>query len=366
LQVEHPVTEMITGQDLVEWQLRVAAGEPLPVQQEHLQIDGHAVEVRLYAEDPAKGFLPSTGTLRRLRFPPSRHDTRVDTGVREGDAVTMYYDPMIAKLIAWGQTRDAAILRLVQTLSATEAAGLRTNLSFLIDLLSHPAFKAGEVDTGFIDRHHDVLFTSARQAPPEARILCALEQLLGREQSFGWASDPWNAGGGWRLGPAHTQTIAFADGERLRCTPIGRNWLVHWNEMAVQVSGAERHDGRVTAMLDGRRASAAVLHLQGEELVLIDGRGYSFALRDPLGVDLDTGASALTLMAPMPGKVVSVFAKAGDPVRKGQPIAVLEAMKMEHTLAAPADLVVESLNAAPGEQISEGTVVVRFKAAAAQ
>jgi 3-methylcrotonyl-CoA carboxylase alpha subunit len=364
LQVEHPVTEMITGQDLVEWQLRVAAGERLPCGQSDLKIDGHAIEVRLYAEDPAKGFLPSTGILERLKLPQASAHVRTDTGVRQGDAVTMHYDPMIAKIIAWGETRAGAAHRLAQTLAETRVAGVRTNLGFLIDLLKHPSFAAGDVDTGFIDRHKDTLFPPPSQAPREARLLAALAgaRSAGARAGGAWLRDPWNGRDGWRLGPPHPQTLSFADGV------VAQVWE---REDATQVlldgvtSKAEMHwdeGGDVTAMIDGRRVRAAIVGGEGECLVLLGGRGYAFAFKDPLAGDGEAHGGGLTLSAPMPGKVIAVLAKEGDRVSKGQPVLVLEAMKMEHTLLAPGDLILAALGAAQGDQVAEGATVATFEA----
>lgn len=371
LQVEHPVTEMITGQDLVEWQLRVAAGEPLPVRQEDLEIDGHAIEVRLYAEDPAKGFLPSTGTLGRLRLPQNSGQLRTDTGVRQGDAVTMFYDPMIAKVIAWGETRAKAAEHLARALMGTEVAGVRTNLAFLIDLLKHKAFLAGEVDTGFIDRHKDTLFPPPSDAPPEARILAALDRVLRRKNAppppgRPWADDPWNAQVGWRLGPPQSERLAFADGAEMTVTPDGRFYEIQMNGRTDRVTAALDADGVLIGMMSGRRLKGTVVHAGGERLVLLNGRGHAFSFKDLLAGDEMKGVDGLTLTAPMPGKVVSVFVKTGDAVARGQPVVVLEAMKMEHTLSAPGNLVVDALPFAPGDQVAEGVVVASFKQAAAQ
>jgi 3-methylcrotonyl-CoA carboxylase alpha subunit len=366
LQVEHPVTEMITGQDLVEWQLRVAAGEPLPMLQEDLEIDGHAIEVRLYAEDPAKGFLPSTGTLARLKLPQATAQVRTDTGVRQGDTVTMFYDPMIAKVIAWGETRAKAAEQLAWALTGTEVAGVRTNLAFLIDLLRHKAFLAGEVDTGFIDRHSDTLFPPASQAPREARILAALDHVLRRKAAMAphgrpWADDPWNAQAGWRLGPPHAERLLFADGAEVNVTPERHGYRIRLDGRDDDVTATRNADGDILGMVSGRRLKGSVVQLAGEHLVLLNGRGHAFAFKDLLAGDDLKGAGGLTLTAPMPGKVVSVFVKPGDAVSRGQPVVVLEAMKMEHTLSAPGDLVVDALPFAAGDQVAEGAIVASFR-----
>jgi 3-methylcrotonyl-CoA carboxylase alpha subunit len=368
LQVEHPVTEMITGFDLVEWQLRVAAGEKLPLRQDEIHLRGHAIEVRLYAEDPAKGFLPSTGALRRLRLPNGDANVRVDSGVVEGDRVSMFYDPMIAKIIAWDDDRTGAARRLALVLQRTEVAGVKTNLGFLIDLLSHPAFLAGDVDTGFIERHQDTLFVPAAKAPEHARVLAVLAHILSRglaqrTNARSWPSDPWNAVDGFRLGARQDETVQFEDGATIRLRPIPDGFEISGGEKIHLAAGSMDDDGKILATIDGVRCCATGLILGHEIVVLLDGRVYSFTLHDPLDAEHDALDHALTLVAPMPGKVIQVLVAPGANVRKGQAVAILEAMKMEHTLTAPADLVVESLAFGAGDQVQEGAVVATFKAA---
>jgi 3-methylcrotonyl-CoA carboxylase alpha subunit len=328
-----------------------------------LTINGHAIEIRLYAEDPSKGFLPSTGALVRLKLPaPSAH-VRTDTGVRQGDAVTMFYDPMIAKVIAWGANRGQAAEHLSRALMGAEVAGVRTNLAFLIDLLRHPAFLAGEVDTGFIERHKDTLFPPIEDAPRAVRLLAALEHILRRSLAKTAAHDPWNAQDGWRLGPPQPERIAFGDGLSVEATPADGGYRMRFAGAEDLVRGSLGADGAIAAAISGRRVHGAVVHLGAESLVLWEGRGYPFTLTDPLAASDNKGSGALVLLAPMPGKVIQVFVKAGDRVVRGQPVAVLEAMKMEHTLAAPGDLIVETLPFAPGDQVSEGASVATFAAA---
>jgi acetyl-CoA carboxylase biotin carboxylase subunit len=325
LQVEHPVTESITGTDLVEWQLRVAAGEPLPKKQSELHIDGHAIEVRLYAEDPQTGFLPSIGTLERLRFPPG---VRVDTGVREGDLVTPFYDPMIAKVIAHDATRTGAAAKLAAALEQVQIAGLKTNNAFLIRALTNPSFVAKDIDTGFIERH------LAELVPPVALPACILEVaagfVVGEHQDTN-AADPWSARDGFRLGGAKRASVEFlVDGKRL---------LVE----APLSSGA-----------DALRLSSGAIAVMA--------RGETFVVQpyDPFEAAEAMGAASDRVVTPMPGKIIQLFVKAGDAVKKGQPLAVLEAMKMEHTLAAPAAATVDSVGVAIGDQVKDGALVVRF------
>ncbi len=326
LQVEHPVTESITGADLVEWQLRVAAGEALPLKQNELHINGHAIEARLYAEDPQKGFLPSIGRLEWLRLPES---VRVDTGVREGDAVTPFYDPMIAKVIARDATREGAAAKLAAALAQVEIAGLQTNNAFLIRALTHPEFVRGDVDTGFIDRHLSDLVPAATTP---ARSLQAAAQFIVSEHGNAGSSDPWSARDGFRLGARTRPAIEFAvDGERI---------LVEVTDSASPERAVRLESGAIAVMDHGE---TIVVHPYDP-----------FAAADALGAATDR------IVTPMPGKIVQLLVKAGDIVKRGQPLAVLEAMKMEHTLSAPADDVIESVNVSAGDQVSEGTIVLRF------
>ncbi len=323
LQVEHPVTEAITGLDLVEWQLRVAAGERLPKTQDELAIRGHAIEARLYAEDPQTGFLPSIGMLERLHLPDG---VRVDTGVREGDTVTPFYDPMIAKVIAHGATREAAAARLAAALQTAEIAGLKTNNGFLIRTLTNKDFVAGDVDTGFIPRHLSELVPPL--VPPQY-VLAAAAQCVVDEATTA-DGDPWNARDGFRLGGAQPPTVEFL------------------------VDGARR-------MIAAARSPAKALRLGSGAIAVMD-RGETFVLTpyDPFEAAEAQGSPTDRIVTPMPGKIVQLFVRAGDHVAKGQPLAILEAMKMEHTLSAPAAATVESVAVALGDQVGESTVVVRF------
>jgi len=330
LQVEHPVTEAITGTDLVEWQLRVASGEKLPKVQKDLRIDGHAMEVRLYSEDPDNGFLPSIGTLERLRLP---QNVRVDSGVREGDSVTPFYDPMIAKVIAHDATREGAAAKLAYALSRAEIAGVRTNNAFLIRALRNKAFVSGDVDTGFIDRHLNELVPHAEIG---ADVLQAAAQFVAHEHAKD-SADPWNARDGFRLGGASRQVVEF--------TASGK---------------------RITAAFNGVAASGDVMRLaNGDVAVMRAGETFTLKPFDPFEAAEHGGEASDRVITPMPGKIIQVLVKAGDAVKRGQPLAMLEAMKMEHTLAAPADATVESVNVAQGDQVPAETVVVQFAKAAA-
>jgi len=326
LQVEHPVTEMITGTDLVEWQFRVAAGETLPKKQDEIHIGGHAIEARLYAEDPASGFLPSIGRLERLRL---SDEVRVDSGVREGDVVTPFYDPMIAKLIAHDRTREGAATRLAAALAQSEIAGVRTNNAFLLRALTHPEFVREDIDTGFIDRHIDELVPA--QSTPERCLQEAARLILSEFDSAG-RSDPWSAHDGFRLGARTPPRLEFVvDGKR------------------VLIEAQQTTDG-----------ARAVRLSSGAIAVMENGETFVVQPYDPFAAADAAGAATDRVVTPMPGKVIQLLVKAGDKVKRGQALAVLEAMKMEHTLSAPADETVESVGVAAGDQVAEGAVVIRF------
>jgi 3-methylcrotonyl-CoA carboxylase alpha subunit len=363
LQVEHPVTEMITGLDLVEWQLRVAAGEKLPRAQDELAINGHAVEVRLYAEDPVKGFLPSIGRLARLKLPSTDAHVRVDSGVVEGGDVSMFYDPMIAKVIAWDQTRGGALSRLANALETAEIAGVRTNLAFLISALRHDEFAAGKIDTGFIDRHKADLIPAPGCAPDDVLFFAAAYQLL--ERRAGGSASPWCLRDGWRVGGVRQdEVMRLTDGGADRNVTVGyraTGWRMTLDGRALDVDAAFERDGSIAASLNGRRAQARVLRVSGDLVVLMHGRSYAFTPHDPLEAAEHAHDASTELRAPMPGKIVQILAKAGDKVRRGQPLAIIEAMKMEHTLAAPGDLTVKAAPFRAGDQVSEGAIIVSFE-----
>jgi len=370
LQVEHPVTEAITGQDLVEWQLVVAAGGKLPLEQEELRIVGHAVEVRLYAEDPNRNFLPSTGTLVHLRLPEEGPHVRVDTGVRQGDTVTPFYDPMVAKVIVHDRDRTSAMQRMAVLMGETEVVGVTTNAALLKALCSHPAFVGGEVDTGFIERHRDMLF--AKPAPANDRVLAVatLARLLEFEPA-GRPSDPWDTKNGFRLLDEGHDEVRWRDGERevivtarrRRNGTIGLGLPGGGLEARVQ----RGEDGRLVVWLGEDVFKAAVARRSMADgvdyVVFADGASRALRLVDPLDVTqyeaVASGEGAVK--APLPGKIIDLRVKAGERVSKGQPLLVLEAMKMEHTLAAPADGTVKTVRYAIGEQVVEGAELVEFE-----
>jgi 3-methylcrotonyl-CoA carboxylase alpha subunit len=370
LQVEHPVTEMITGQDLVEWQLRVAAGQPLPLTQDQLAINGHAIEVRVYAEDPARGFLPSTGRLRHVRPPATGAHVRVDTGVRAGDEVTVHYDPMIAKLIAWDETREAALRRLRGALDDYEVIGPTTNIAFLRRVAGHAEFIVGSVDTGFIARNGETLLATA--SPPLDRVLAAatLAVLLGQQEEAAVAArasadpfSPWHAQDGWRLDGETYRDLQFRLGEAehtVRVRYRGASFLLDLPGGAL-AARAERLDGAALALdLAGQRSRVVVVRAADENTVLVDGAPVRLTLVDPLAPRVGGDESGGKLTAPMPGKVIQVLAEAGATVVRGQALMVLEAMKMEHTIAAPIDGVLARVNYRIGDLVEEGAELIAF------
>jgi len=353
LQVEHPVTETVTGLDLVEWQFRVAAGERLPLAQGQVRLDGHAVEARLYAEDPERGFLPSTGRLIALRFPQDP-GIRVDAGVEAGDEVTPFYDPMIAKVIAQAPTREAALTRLADALDATEVAGPRSNAGFLSRLCRASGFRAGEFDTGFIDAHLAELGATPRPldlAAVASGVVALMREeyeRLTRQRDAEAAHSPWDADDGFQL-----------SGERRLQMPV----VAEGKTLVAQVAYG---GGGCAVTVDGVGAAAdACVHLaDGAAYVLRRGRQTTVRLRD---VALDEGGDAEhggLVRAPMHGKVLAVLVAAGEQVVRGQRLAIIEAMKMEHTLHAPLDGTVAEIAVAPDAQVAEGAKVMTIVAAA--
>jgi 3-methylcrotonyl-CoA carboxylase alpha subunit len=368
LQVEHPVTEMITGLDLVEWQLRVAAGEPLPLRQEQLRIDGHALEARVYAEDPEKGFLPSTGRLLHLAAPEPSYHVRLDAGVEEGDEIGPHYDPMIAKLIVWDATRERALARMRAALARLRIVGVANNVEFLARLVASPAFASADLDTGLIERERDFLFPAARETPDEAWLLATLAELERERQEAtpaGAAPSPWDARDGWRLNSRASRTLTLRLGEAQRDVAVEYapgGYVLGLGTQRVLASGELGAHGEFRARLGERRVHAAVIAAGERRHVFFEGRAYPM-----VRVDASRGASAGDevhgrLTAPMPGKVIALLAKAGQRVEKGAPLIVLEAMKMEHTIKAPRAGVVKAFRYEAGDQVSEGAELVELEA----
>ncbi len=383
LQVEHPVTEMIAGHDLVEWQLRVAAGEPLtamlPKLQDSLAITGHAIEARVYAENPDKGFLPAIGRLAHYATPAhvafARNadgepfhrpaSVRIDSGVREGDEITPYYDPMIAKLIVWGEDRAQAIARMQEALVEMHIVGLANNVDFLARLFANPSFVRGELDTGLIERERERLFAhDAHDERVGNELLAFACARVLTDDARGETGDPWSSTHGWRLNTTYTRTLTFKSecgvhDVELEYARGGRRFRHSGADASLEIA---RADGTRLAIAFGGRLLVADVVRQGDELhVFARGRHRVLTLVDVIAQSGEHEAGGGRLTAPMPGKVIAITTHAGARVARGTPLLVMEAMKMEHTIIAPGDGVVSELLYAVGDQVAEGAELVRFE-----
>ena len=364
LQVEHPVTELITGQDLVEWQLRVADGQPLPLTQQQLTLNGHAIEVRLYAEDPERDFLPATGHLTHLRFPNDSMHIRVDSGVRTGDSITVHYDPMIAKLIVWGPDRDDALRRMQSALAETQVAGVRTNIDLLASIIAHPDFREARLDTGFIERHRDALLTPVHALDTTVLALAALHVLLDRARCASAGAltstepgSPWHLVDGWRLNGQHTEILRLRSrgGEHaIGIMPRHDGYLLCIHDQNLSASARMDESGNLVARLDGRTVRATTVQHGNQVTVMLAGRSREFTLIDSLAGELDADAAAGGLTSPMPGRIVEVRVRAGDTVQRGDTLMIIEAMKMEHAVIAPAAGKVNVMHFKAGDMVNEG------------
>ncbi|MES2741612.1 MAG: acetyl/propionyl/methylcrotonyl-CoA carboxylase subunit alpha [Pseudomonadota bacterium] len=382
LQVEHPVTEMITGTDLVEWQLRVAAGQPLPLRQDQLTIHGHAIEARIYAENPEKGFLPSIGTLIHMATPAAvAFETgagvatgsatgqpaavRIDSGVRQGDAISPFYDPMIAKLIVWGRDRGEALARMAQALGQYQIVGPATNIAFLKRLIEGAAFAGAELDTGLIERNHAALFPPPAPIPAAALALAAVALLEAEKQQAAQAcaqpADPWSDSGGWRLNGSLARTLTFTDddGQQAQMALAYRDggWVLN----GAAASLTARQDAELHIRLGEQALRGGVLR-DGEAFhVFSAGLHHTLRYQDPMAHAGEAEAEGGRLTAPMPGKVVALLVAQGQPVKRGEPLVIMEAMKMEHTIAAPHDGVIAQILYAVGDQVADGAPLLAFE-----
>jgi 3-methylcrotonyl-CoA carboxylase alpha subunit len=361
LQVEHPVTEAITGLDLVEWQIRIAMGEALPLSQAEVTLRGHAIEVRLYAEDPTRDFAPSTGTLRHLALPVGLPGTRVDAGVRQGDVVPIHYDPMLAKIIVHGPDRATALRRMDRALAASAIAGIRSNLPLLRGILAHQGFRAGALDTGFIARHADRLLAPLGPAP-RAALAAALLRLL-RDAAGTGSTDPhspWGAASAWRLNGDGYQDFVLRDGTAklaLRAHPGARPRL-ELPDGDAEAGGLAWSGDRLAFTLDGQAWQATVLR-EGEALaVLLDGATHELQWVDAGAASGNQQEGGGRVLAPMPGRVLQLLVVEGQAVGRGTVLLVMEAMKVQMRLTAPAEGIVLSLRCAVGDLVEDGVELV--------
>jgi 3-methylcrotonyl-CoA carboxylase alpha subunit len=374
LQVEHPVTEMISGQDLVEWQLRVAAGESLPLAQDQLVLHGHAFEARIYAEDPANDFLPVTGRLAYLQAPIETPHVRVDTGVRQGDEVSVFYDPMIAKLVVWDETRDKALARLTKALREYRIGGMTTNLDFLYNLASSAPFRAADIDTGFIEKHHAAIFHDSPQDLarhlPLAVLYLVLRQAAeasGRALKSSDPTSPWHTSNGWRLNEAHLHhfdllfngQLVHAVAEQVSQGAEPR-YRITAEGLTVSAQGSLQGDN-LRANINGHQGRVAIAAHNGQFSLYSQDAAVVFSVQQPdLGEAGETAGAGFT--APMNGTVVTLLAAAGDTVVKGDALLVMEAMKMEHTIRAPADGKVLEFFYRAGDLVDGGAELLTFEA----
>jgi 3-methylcrotonyl-CoA carboxylase alpha subunit len=375
LQVEHPVTEMITGLDLVEWQLQVAAGEGLPLTQEQLSINGHAIEARIYAEDPAREFLPTAGRLEHLRQPQASAHVRVDSGVQAGDEVGVHYDPMIAKLIAWDRDRPSALRRLRTALGEYQVAGIVTNLPFLSAVAALPAFadadrNPGGLDTALIERHRDTLFPGPVPVPDAILAIAVLSESLRMDSEAAMAAarsddpySPWHSRHGWRLNEGNHHAFVLVDAgmrKQIVAHYRGGGYLLELpGGASLSASATPAADGSIDMELDGRRSRATVVRRAGELTVFAGGGSYRLEFEKPATMEDEDPSGRL--VSPLPGSVIQVLVGGGETVAKGQALMIIEAMKMEHTISAPRRGTVKQIYFSKGEQVAEGAQLLEFE-----
>jgi len=372
LQVEHPVTEMITREDLVHWQLTIAEGKPLPKKQNELTLTGHAFEARIYAEDPNNEFLPSTGTLCLLRTPKENNVVRVDTGVVEGDEVSVFYDPMIAKLVVWGENREIALKRLISALGDYYIDGVSTNIDFLKRVATHPAFVAAELTTTFVEKHHDSLFSAISEDTASDEIQAslpamALLSLLNRKVSTSNKTPTvWSTAGAWRANANHTETLSLLCNQdevhvEVKHLSAEHAWELTVGEKTYKVDG-NLVDSTLQATIDGYKSTFSFSDNDGVYTLFNKDTHAKFSIISAsLGDDSSDGEDA-NFSAPMNGTIVAHLVEKGVQVKKGEPILVMEAMKMEHSIIAPHDGSVEEFFFNPGELVDGGATLLAFSA----
>ena len=352
LQVEHPITELITGEDLVAWQIRIARGEKLPLTQAQIPLNGHAIEVRLYAEDPDNDFLPATGTLNLYREPAAGEGRRVDTGGGGSVSISPFYDPMIGKLIAWGENREEARQRLLAMLAETRISGVRTNLAFLSRILAHPAFAAAELDTDFIPRHEQDLFITPSELPAAFWELAGKAWALSQPQRVRQddPTSPWAQASGWRSAQNQHFVLNLQTGEQQQRITINCNDLQNVQLIADQLVIEQDHvRQRIPAL---RVENTLYLEWQGELHPVTE---VDFIAQATAGSQQQGG-----LTAPMNGSIVRVLVEPGQSVEEGATLVVLEAMKMEHSIRAPHAGTVQNIFCAEGDMVTDGMVLVEL------
>ncbi|MDG2394586.1 MAG: 3-methylcrotonyl-CoA carboxylase, partial [Thalassotalea sp.] len=373
LQVEHPVTEMISGQDLVEWQLRVAAGEVLPLQQDELKLNGHAFEARIYAEDANNDFLPATGTLSYLQTPIESENVRIDTGVRQGDEVSVFYDPMIAKLIVWGENREKALQLLSKSLMEYRIKGVTTNIDFLYNLATAKPFVEADLDTGFIEKHHDLIFHDDEQTLADELPIAALYLVLAQADSAKVTAaktndphSPWNATNAWRLNEADVHAFELEHNEVVYPVQVEEKRKGSSTFYLITVAGKTTDcQGRIEgdklfANVNGYRFNASVGENQGQFSLFRQTGVIHFSKVIPDCGDADNDQAAGGLTAPMNGTMVTLLCEVGEAVKKDQPLLIMEAMKMEHTIRAPSDGFVSEFYFNVGDMVDGGAELLAF------
>ncbi len=365
LQVEHPVTEMITGQDLVEWQLRVAFGEPLPKLQHELHIHGHAIEARVYAEEPEKGYLPAIGKISYLHYPEQNQNVRVDSGIVDGDEITTYYDPMIAKLIVWGKNREAALVQMHHALGHFHVEGLGNNIAFLDRIIRCDSFKHARLDTNLIQREDEFLFKNIQKANAQLIISAAFTALLSRFKQNKTANNPvWQAESLWRLNISNSYPIKFQlDDENIlvNFSPVEHGFIAEYQGQNYQVSGTLIDQNSIHIEIDGKKDKLAFSQNETALTLFSNAQNFKFAyIRPDFNTD-DSDSNDHNLKAPMPGVITKVLVSANDHVKKDDVLLTLEAMKIEYSIRAPQDGIIAAAYFQVGDQVKAGDELVEFQ-----
>ncbi|WP_160243381.1 acetyl/propionyl/methylcrotonyl-CoA carboxylase subunit alpha [Acinetobacter indicus] len=365
LQVEHPVTEMITGQDLVEWQLRVAFGEPLPKQQHELQIHGHALEARVYAEEPEKGFIPAIGQISYLHYPAQNEAVRVDSGIVEGDEISTYYDPMIAKLIVWGKNREAALTQMHHALGQFHVDGLGNNIAFLDRLVLCDSFKNANLDTGLIQREEEFLLKPATELNSTLVVSAAFIELLSRLAQNPSASNPvWQINAFWRLNLQSGQTIKLQCNDKtlnIQFAAQEHGFVAQYEGQTFELEGQLLDAHTLQFKLAGKQQKLAFSQTEHGITLFQNGQSYKFTYLKPVFNQDDEQGAENNLTAPMPGVITQVLVAANDKVKKDDVLMTLEAMKIEYSIRAPHDGIVASSYFQAGDQVKAGDELVEFQ-----